>query len=127
MQSSPAGNPSWLFPKGDILLIPEEEYGWHAWGPPLAMVAATSIAILALSLMPPRHGPVALVFPPWWNNAQVAAGAARAGRLIRLGGLRFIMVVQPDGGGASPDRSGGAWMILSPRLFGACSPVAVRP
>jgi hypothetical protein len=85
------------------------------------MIIATSLAILGLALAPPGAGPVALVFPPWWNDAQVAAGAARAGPLIRLGGYRFVVVVDRDGRAAGSARGTGAWMALNPRAFGACS------
>lgn len=106
--------------------IAEAESGVRAWCLPLILAALTFLAMLGVTLAPGQSGPVALVFPPWWSEAQVAEGASRAGRLIRLGGLHFIVVVQPDATQAGPDRSNGAWLTLNPRLFGACSAAAAR-
>jgi len=75
---------------------------------------------LAAQCAPPAKGPVAAVFPPWWDAGSSFAAAAAAGPVIRFGAAPFIVIV-----GASDRarlRAAGAWLLLDPRVAGACAP-----
>jgi hypothetical protein len=77
------------------------------------------LVALASALAPLPSGPVAAVFPPWWDQKAAVASAAESGAVIRLGGLPFVVIV------LATDRarlhSYGAWFLLDPRNFGGCS------
>ena len=74
---------------------------------------------LASSFAPLPTGPVAAVFPPWWNGAEAVASAGAAGAVIRFGALPFVVIV------SAVDRpklqAHGAWLLLDPRAVGGCS------
>ena len=74
---------------------------------------------LSLSMAPPAAGPVAAVFPPWWDSAQVLQAAAAAGPVVRFGALPFIVVVVPEHRHLL--RPAGAWLVLDPRALGGCT------
>jgi hypothetical protein len=86
------------------------------------MLASLSLAAaLSLALAPPAQGPVAALFPPWWNATQSLSAAAGAGAIIRFGALPSIIIVQPAGqGGAAALHHLGAWAVLDPQVFGGC-------
>jgi hypothetical protein len=88
---------------------------------PGALCLLSLAAALALSLRPPASGPVALIFPPWWNAMRSVVSAAGAGSVVRLGAVPFIVVVQPDRGGPrgrmGPSQ---AWLVLDPQALGGC-------
>ncbi len=82
---------------------------------PLAVALATTLA-------PPPGGPVAALFPPWWNAGHVITEAWTAGPVIRQGAVPFIVIV------AAPNRArlhaSGAWLLLNPGAAGGCLPNA---
>lgn len=88
---------------------------------PLIATAPLGVA-LAASLAPPLAGPVAALFPPWWDAAATLAAAGRAGAAIRFGAFSFVVIV------ASADRDGlraaGAWLLLDPIAIGGCDRAA---
>ena len=92
-----------------------------AWSLPVALGALSLMAALVLSLQPRPSGPVALLFPPWWNAMRSVVAAASVGSVIRLGAVPFIVVVQPDRrrprGGVGPSQ---AWLVLDPQALGGC-------
>jgi hypothetical protein len=73
---------------------------------------------LAAQTAPAATGPVAAMFPPWWDGARAFAAAGTAGPVIRLGAFPFVVIV------AAADRArvhaSGAWLLLDPALFGGC-------
>jgi hypothetical protein len=84
-------------------------------------VALLPLGVASASLFaPPADGPVAAVFPLWWDDSSAFAAAGTAGPVVRLGALPFIVIV------AATDRSrlraAGAWLLLDPRVLGACRP-----
>jgi hypothetical protein len=88
----------------------------------LALLAPLGVA-LASMLAPMPTGPVAAVFPPWWNAARAITSAGTAGTAVRFGAFGFVVVV------FSADRaqlkSHGAWLLLDPVVTGGCTaPVA---
>jgi len=90
---------------------------------PLSLLFAATVAPLAVALAatlaPAPNGPVAAVFPPWWNAGQAITQAWSAGPVIREGAVPFIIVV------AAADRARlralGAWLLLDPRTVGGCA------
>jgi hypothetical protein len=85
-----------------------------------ALAAALAVLPLGVAtaclLAPPATGPVAAVFPPWWDDAR---SIATAGRVIRFGAFGFVVVSAADRPGL---RAAGAWLLLDPRAIGACAP-----
>ncbi len=99
----PARRPNWL---GGIF--------------PLALVALLPLGVaMAVVCAPPAGGPVAAAFPPWWTSARIFAAAGGAGRVVRFGGVPFIVVVVAANRPLL--RAMGAWVLLDPRLLGACA------
>jgi hypothetical protein len=89
--------------------------------PPILIVVLSCVALPVLALPPTADGMVAAVFPPTWSDAEVMAAAASAGRIVRPGGVGFVMVVALDEGGAETLRHAGALFQFNPRLIG-CGP-----
>jgi len=77
---------------------------------------------LASAMAPLPSGPVAAVFPPWWNTRQAVIAAAAAGAVIRFGAYPSIVIVLATD--RAQLRSHGAWLLLDPRAVGDCSPSA---
>jgi hypothetical protein len=87
----------------------------------LVVVALLPLGVaLAVQFAPPVDGPVAAVFPPWWNARSAFVAAGDAGPVVRFGALPFIVIV------AATDRvrlrAAGAWLLLDPRAVGLCAP-----
>lgn len=65
---------------------------------------------------------VAVVFPPWIDEATAMSRVGAAGgAVIRTGNVGFISVAMPQ----SPDfandiRAAGAWLLLDPQVVGGC-------
>lgn len=93
-----------------------------------ALLTAAAIALIAfagwLGLRPrePMTDGLAVVFPPWQDEAQVTQQALAAGaRLLRPAGASFIAVVMPDDAGYTQRvRQAGAWLVLDPKALGIC-------
>jgi len=83
----------------------------------LATIGPLGIA-LKEAMSPLTSGPVAAVFPPWWDAAKAMASAGATGAVIRLGAFPFIVIV------LAADRTqlklNGAWLLLNPLAFGGC-------
>jgi len=84
----------------------------------LASLSPLGVA-LAATLAPPRTGPVAALFPPWWSARQSIAAAGSAGAVIRLGAFPCIVIVLAMD--RTLLRSHGAWLLLDPSAVGGCS------
>jgi hypothetical protein len=80
-------------------------------------------AALALQAGPRGNGPVAAIFPPWWDADRTLAAAAAGGdAIVRGGGLGNVVVVSPDRPGlAERLRAAGVWAIVDPQVIGGCS------
>ncbi len=66
-------------------------------------------------------GPVAAVFPPWWNATRSVDAAAEGGAVLRLGMAHFIVFVAPDEmRGRERLWRAGAWLLLNPRGLAGC-------
>jgi hypothetical protein len=91
-----------------------------AWPLPLLLCVGSLIGALAINLLPPASGPVAVLFPPWWTGAQSLIGASEAGPVVRFG-LPFVVVVVPRVRHPfAVLRQNGAWALLNPEGFGGC-------
>jgi hypothetical protein len=68
-------------------------------------------------------GGIAVMFAPWTSAADsLSQATAAGGRFVRFGGWQFIAVVMPaDPGYADRMLSGGAWLVMDPKLLAACA------
>jgi hypothetical protein len=79
-------------------------------------------AALAATMAPPPSGPVAAVFPPWWDGRMAVTAAASAGAVVRQGAFASVVIVSATD--RARLRSHGALFLLDPGAFGGCSPAA---
>lgn len=104
----------------------------HRWFDRLAVAAmagASLLAIGAIAFAPhDADAAVAVVYAPWTSSRDALVRAAQAGaRVVRFGGLPFIVIVLPE----RPDyaqraRAGGALLMLDPQALAACLPGETR-
>lgn len=88
-----------------------------------ALLAASFVAVAALSLqVRPGAEVVAVAFPPWWNARQVFLAAASAdAAIVRLTAVPAVLVVRPDRhDGLKRLREAGAWFAADPQAISAC-------
>jgi hypothetical protein len=79
--------------------------------------------LLVALMAGPTSGPVAAIFPPWWDGVRAVNAAALGGPVLRLGLLNFVVVVAPDeSGGRDRLWRAGAWFLLNPRGLLGCGP-----
>jgi hypothetical protein len=90
-----------------------------AWCLPVLLCLGSLAGSLALTIQPPVSGPVALIFPPWWNAGRAMLAAAGAGAIVRFGAAPFIVVIIPGPGAPA---NTGAWLRLDPLHLGGCGP-----
>ena len=91
-----------------------------------ALLAVGSI-VGALSLAKPKLGPVAAVFPPWWETGRTIRAAATAGRIVGFGAANFVVIVVPETAKIDSQlRAAGAWMLLDPKSVGGCFTAAQK-
>jgi len=94
--------------------------------PPIWLQACTTIAIgvgALFAALPsaPVQGPVAAVFPPWWDAGMIFDAASQSGLVLGFGAAPFVVLVAPnDARGQDTLRQAGAW-LLPAGLFG-CGP-----
>jgi hypothetical protein len=87
-----------------------------------ALLTLAAPLMLVAGPRDPDNG-VAVVFPPWIDEATAMSRVGAAGgAVIRAGNLGFISVAIPD----SPEftqniRAAGAWLLLDPQVVGMCS------
>lgn len=96
---------------------------WPAWLNAAALLAASWIAITALSFQSrPGSEVVAVVFPPWWSAQQALGAAASANAaIVRTTGIPAVLVVRPDERtGLRRLREAGAWFTLDPQAIASC-------
>jgi hypothetical protein len=96
---------------------------WPAWLNAAALLAASWIAIAALSLqVRPGAETVAVVFPPWWSVQQVFQAAASAqAAIVRMTAIPAVLVVRPDDNdGLTKLRQAGVWLAMDPQAIAAC-------
>jgi hypothetical protein len=96
---------------------------WPAWPSAAALLAASFVAVAALSLqVRPGAEVVAVAFPPWWNARQVFLAAASAdAAIVRVTAVPAILVVRPDQhDGLKRLREAGAWIAIDPQAIAAC-------
>jgi hypothetical protein len=87
----------------------------------LAIFGLAAAGLLAALPSGPASGPVAAVFPPWWDAGRTFQAAAEGGPILRLGAARFVVLVAPLGAsGRERLRRAGAWLLLSPLGLSGC-------
>jgi hypothetical protein len=87
----------------------------------LAITGLAAGGLLAALTALPERGPVAAVFPPWWDGMRAITAASEGGSVLRLGLMNFVVLVAP----AEPAdrdrlRRAGAWLLLNPRGLIGC-------
>jgi hypothetical protein len=87
----------------------------------LATLGPLGVAVVS-TMAPLAGGPVAAVFPPWWDAGRAAVSAGDSGAVIRFGALPFVVIVQAKD--RAQLQAHGAWLLLDPRAVGGCSPSA---
>jgi hypothetical protein len=94
-----------------------------AWLNAAALLAASFVAVAALSLQV-RTGAevVAVAFPPWWSARQVFLAAASANAaIVRVTAIPAVLVVRPDQhDGLARLRDAGVWFAADPQAISAC-------
>jgi hypothetical protein len=99
----------------------------HSWlrglSQGLAIVALAACGLLTALMGGPASGPLAAVFPPWWDGIRTVNAAVKAGTVLRLGPLNFVVLVSPDDPhGRERLWRAGAWLLLNPRGLPGCGP-----
>ena len=95
-----------------------------AWLPALLLLVVTGLGTAGLTLRPTTvaGGPVAAIFPPWWNATESFAAATTAGgNVIRQGAWSNILIVAAPGIDLSHRlRHAGALLLVDPTAIGGC-------
>jgi hypothetical protein len=86
------------------------------------LAAASVLAMAALQAVPRDGTRVAAIFSPWANGGDVVARVAQAnGRVVRLGLIDSIVLVQSDEPGLIRRLyAAGAWLVVDPDVFAGC-------
>ena len=103
---------------------------WRGLLPAAGVLLVGVIFLAGLTAAPTAwRGQLALVFSPGTTAAEVmAAVAGLEARLVRHGGLRYLVVVSFDREISFAElRPHGAWLALDPVVLGACSVPAAEP
>jgi hypothetical protein len=96
-----------------------------AWQAPLIGLAIVgAFAMTAAATSPPAGAErLAVVFPPWWSHARIAAAGASAGDIAGAGSVPFILVLRSEHAGlGARSRQAGGLLLLDPAATGACAP-----
>ena len=96
---------------------------WPSWLNAAALLAASFLAVAALSLqVRPGTEIVAVAFPPWWSAERAFLAAASAdAAIVRITALPSVLVVRPDQhDGLARLRESGAWLAIDPQAIAAC-------
>jgi microcompartment protein CcmK/EutM len=71
---------------------------------------------------------LAVVFPPWWSRAHIAAAAASAGDIVGAGSVPFILILRGESADlGARSRQAGALLLLDPEAAGLCAPPVQEP
>jgi hypothetical protein len=96
---------------------------WRDWLGAVGLLAASWIAVAALTLqVRPGTDVVAVAFPPWWGQNHAITAAASAGAaIVRMTALPSLLIVRPDEqDGLNRLHSAGAWFAMDPQAIAAC-------
>jgi hypothetical protein len=89
----------------------------------VAFALISTYAVARVALEPSdRSGAVGVVFAPWTDEATALSRASAAGgRIVRLGGPSFVVVVEPERPGyVRRIKDAGALLVVDPRVIAAC-------
>lgn len=104
--------------------------GPAAWLMAAGFLACGLVAVAPLALPPRPGGPVAALFPPWWDASRAFRATVLAQAvMVRAGAWPALVVAAdaPDVAGAGGPGLGerlqaaGAWLILDPQSLRGCS------
>src|ERR1700750_933985 len=96
---------------------------WPDWLNAAGLLAASFIAVAALSLqVRPGTEIVAVAFPPWWSTEQAFRAAASAdAAIVRTTAVPSLLVVRPDQhDGLTRLHHAGVWLAINPQAIAAC-------
>ena len=96
---------------------------WRDWLGAVGLLAASWIAVVALTLqVRPGTDVVAVAFPPWWDQSHAITAAASAGAaIVRMTALPSLLIVRPDGqDGLARLHDAGALFAMDPQAIAAC-------
>ncbi len=92
--------------------------------PILLLILSSAIVLLAGASPGPNDRRLAVVYPPWWSDADIAGAAASAGPIAAVGGLSNIIVIQGDPEALSDRaRRSGALLVLGGRAARLCADI----
>jgi hypothetical protein len=86
----------------------------------IAVAGLAGFGLFAALVTGPTFGPVAAVFPPWWNASRALDAAAQGGLVLRIGIANVIFVLPDPANGRSQLWHAGAWLLLNPRVLVGC-------
>jgi hypothetical protein len=95
----------------------------RAWLNAMALLIASFVGVVALSLqVRPGREIVAVAFPPWWSAQQAMLAAASAdAALVRTTTLSSLLVVRlGQNDGLARLHEAGAWFVIDPQAISAC-------
>jgi hypothetical protein len=89
---------------------------------PAAAVGLVALSMsVAVEARPRDPAQAAAIFPPWWNAASVIDAASRAGSVVAVGAMPFVVTVRTADGPVAPRlRAVGAWFSIDPGLARSC-------
>ncbi len=88
---------------------------------PICLVFISMLGVGSIAAPGHAGGPVAAVFPPWWDLTQSVSTASRFGTVIAVGAIPSIVVMQPEpGADVSGLHGAGAWGIMAPEFVLGC-------
>src|ERR1700678_1920652 len=86
----------------------------------LMVAGLVGFGLFAALISGPTSGPVAAVFPPWWNASRALNAAAQAGVVLQVGMANVIFVLPDPANGRSRLWQEGVWLLLSTRALVGC-------
>ena len=94
----------------------------HGLARGLTIAATATGGLIAALTAGPDLGPVAAVFPPWWDSAHAFAAAATGGPVLGMGLRGFVVLVAPEEpNGRQRLRRAGAWLLIDPSSLAGCA------
>jgi hypothetical protein len=86
-----------------------------------ALISTYAVARVGLEPSDPSRG-VGIIFAPWTDEvATIARASAAGGRIVRMGGPSFVVVVEPERADyIRRIKDAGALLVVDPRILAAC-------
>ncbi|MBG1231492.1 hypothetical protein [Aestuariivirga litoralis] len=82
-----------------------------------SLLAMSLLSFIGLATADAKDKTVAVVLPPWWNQATSLAAAGESGPVIGVGGLPFIVVIPNE---ITRPKIRGEWLRLHLSIIPGC-------